>query len=171
MKTGPHGKKHRTFQEEEGFYLRQLRRLASAELRRFSPDCVTVNPPDVCCRSSVSLKKSAEGSQHVQSCLQCDSRTFEVEESGFLGAPWPVWTLNLDSVSNVQAVGKLGMMKSRTSVNNSEVMGETVFRKSGFAFVVPSVVEPNVKRKPEMDLGEVPKTNNMCVTWRLIWPK
>ena len=76
-------KKHRTFQEEEGFYFRQLRRLASAELRRFSPDSVTVHPPVVCCRSSVSLKKSAEGSQHVQSCLQCDSRTFEIEEIGF----------------------------------------------------------------------------------------
>ena len=56
MKTGPHGRKHRTFQEEEGFYFRELRRLASAELRRFSLDSVTVHPPDVCCRLSVSLK-------------------------------------------------------------------------------------------------------------------
>ena len=70
----------------------------------------------------------------MQTCLQCDSRTFEMEEIGFLGAPWPVWTLNLASVSNVQAVGKLGMMKSRISVNKSEA-GETVLRKPGFVFL------------------------------------
>ena len=35
MKTGPHGRKHRTFQEEEGFDFREsaARRLVSAELR------------------------------------------------------------------------------------------------------------------------------------------
>ena len=58
MKTGPHGRKHRTFPEEEGFDFREsaARRLVSAELRRFSPGSVTVHPPDVCCRSGVSLK-------------------------------------------------------------------------------------------------------------------
>ena len=35
-----------------------------------------------------------------------------------------------------------------------KVMGETVLRKPGFVFVPPSVVEQNVKRKPEMDLAE-----------------
>ena len=47
VKTGPHGRKHRTFQQEEGFDFREsaARRLASAEMRRFSPDSVTVHPP------------------------------------------------------------------------------------------------------------------------------
>ena len=37
MKTGPHGRKYRTFLEEEGFDFRECaaRRLVSAELRRF----------------------------------------------------------------------------------------------------------------------------------------
>ena len=78
-KTGPHGKKHRTFQEEEGFDFRKtaVRHLVIAELRRFSLDSVTVHPPDVCCRFGVSLKNPAERSQHVltvdQLCVQCDS--------------------------------------------------------------------------------------------------
>ena len=40
-------------------------------------------------------------------------------------------------------------------------MGETVLRKPGFVFVPPSVVEPNVKRKPEMDHAELPKTASL----------
>ena len=63
----------------------------------------------------------------------------------FLGATWPVWTLNLAGVRNVQAVGKLGVMKSRISLNKSEVMGETVLRKPGS----PSVV----KQKRETKAG------------------
>ena len=31
--------------------------------------------------------------------------------------------------------GKLGVMKSRISLNNNEVMGETLLRKPGFVFV------------------------------------
>ena len=84
MKTGPHGRKHRTFLEEEGFYFRELRRLTSAELRRFSLDSVTVHPPDVCCRLSVSLKSHQKARQHVQSCLQCDSRTLRKKKLVFL---------------------------------------------------------------------------------------
>ena len=89
MKTGPHGRKHRTCQEEEGFYFREsaARRLVSAELRRFSPESVTVHPPDVCCRSGVSLKNQQKARNMCktigQSCVQCDSRTFEKEEIGF----------------------------------------------------------------------------------------
>ena len=62
LKTGPRGRKHRTLQEEEGFDVREsaARRLVSAELRRFSPDSVTVHPPDACCRSGVSLKSEQE---------------------------------------------------------------------------------------------------------------
>ena len=58
VRTGSHGRKHRTFQEEEGFdfWESAVRRLVSAEPRRFSPDSVTVRPPDVICRSGVSLK-------------------------------------------------------------------------------------------------------------------
>ena len=101
-----------------------------------------------------------------------------------LGAPRPVWTLNLASGKEAQAVGKLGAMKSRISVNKSEVVGETVLRKPDFLLVPPSLVEQNVKRKPEMDRAYqrrhrwnsspiccVRSNNKMCVTWRLIWPK
>ena len=47
-KTGPTGQKQRVCQEEDGFDFRDAatRRLISAELRRFSPDSVTVHPPD-----------------------------------------------------------------------------------------------------------------------------
>ena len=40
-------------------------------------------------------------------------------------------------------------------------MGETVFRKPGFVFVLPSGAEQNVKQKPEMDLVELPKTASL----------
>ena len=57
-KTSPHGRKHRTLQEEKIFDFRKsaVRRLVSAELRRSSPDSDTVHPPDVSCRSHVSIK-------------------------------------------------------------------------------------------------------------------
>ena len=89
VRTGSHGRKHRTFQEEEGFdfWESAVRRLVSAEPRRFSPDSVTVHPPDVSCRSGVFSQESAEGSQHVQiigqSCVQGDSQTFEKGEISF----------------------------------------------------------------------------------------
>ena len=136
MKTGPHGRKHRTFQEEEDcFDFREsaVRRLVSAELRRFSPDSVTVHLPDVSCRSGVSLKSQQKARNmckplvnHVCKVILEDLRKKKLV---FLGAPWPVWSLNLGSVRKVQAVGKLGVMKSRISVNKSEVTGETVPRK------------------------------------------
>ena len=40
-------------------------------------------------------------------------------------------------------------------------MGETVFRKPGFVFVPPSVVEQNVKQKSEMDPAELPTTASL----------
>ena len=79
----------------------------------------------------------------------------------FFGAPWPVLSPKFAGVKDVQIVGKLGVTKSRISVNDSEVMGETALRKQGFVFVLPSVVEQNVKRKPEMDRAELPKTASM----------
>ena len=190
MKTGPHARKHRTFLEEEGFDFRECaaRRLVSASI---SPDSVAVHPPDVCCRSGVFSQESAERSQHAQtigqSCVQCDSRTFEKEEIVFF---W--WTLTgLDADSRLCDEGpgfseaRRGEMSNFFEQERSDV-GETVLRKPGFVFVPPSVVEQNVKRKLEMDLAELPKTasleqvtdlmreiqqQDVCVTWRLIWPK
>ena len=40
-------------------------------------------------------------------------------------------------------------------------MGGTAFRHPGFAFLLPSVVEQNVKQKPELDLAELPKTASL----------
>ena len=74
-----------------------------------------------------------------------------------LGAPRPTWTLNLASVRKVQAMGKLGVEGSRITLKKEHVMGETVLRKLGFEFVPPSVVEQNVKQKPEIDLANMPK--------------
>ena len=123
-----------------------------------------VHPPDVCCRSGVSLKSQLKARNmckplvnHVCSVILEQLR----QKKFFLGAPWPDWTLNLAGVKKVQAVGKLGVMKSRISLNKSEVMGETVLRKPDSLFVPPSVVEQNVKRKPEMDLAELPKTASL----------
>ena len=62
-----------------------------------------------------------------QSCVQGEFRTFETGQIGF--SWWPVWSPNFAGVKDVQIVGKLGVMKSRISVNDSEVMGETVLRK------------------------------------------
>ena len=118
-------------------------------------------------------------------CVQRDSRTTEKKKKLVsLGAPWPAWTLNLASVRKVQAMGKLGVKESRIVLQKGQVMGETVFRKPGFLSVPPSVVEQNVKQKPEMNLAELPKTASLeqvtnltrehsktCVTWRSTWPK
>ena len=67
----------------------------------------------------------------------------------FLDASWPVWTLNLASVRKVQAVGELGVMESRISLEKREVMGETVLRKPCFVFVPPIGGEA----KREMEAG------------------
>ena len=95
-----------------------------------------------------------------QLCVQRDSRITEREEICFSCAPWQTWTLNLAGVRNVQAMGKLRVEESRTILRKRQVMGETVFRKPGFVFVPPSVVEQNVKQKPEMDLAELPGTSD-----------
>ena len=58
-------------------------------------------------------------------------------------------------------MGKLGVKGSRISLEKGQVMGETVLREPGFVFVPPSVVEQNVKQKPEMDLAELPKTASL----------
>ena len=137
MKTDPHGRKHRTSREEESFDFREsaARRLVSAELRRSFPDSVTVPSSDVSCWSDVSDESQPKAHSMYK---PLDNRVRRVvlellrkRKLVFLGASWPVWTLNLVGVKEVQAVGKLGVMKSRISVNNSEVLGETVLRKSG----------------------------------------
>ena len=46
-------------------------------------------------------------------------------------------------------------------MNTSEVMRETVHRKSSFVYVPPSVVEQNVKRKPEIDRAELVETASL----------
>ena len=142
-KTGPHGKKHRTFQEEESFDFRKtVRHLVSAELRRFSPDSVTVHPPDLCCWFSVYLKFQQRARNMCKPLINyvCGVILEHLKKKKlvFLDAPWPVWTLNLASVRKVQAVVKLGVMESRISLDKREVMGETVLRKPGFVLVPPS---------------------------------
>ena len=57
METGPHGRKHRTFQEEEGFDFREsaARRLISAELRAEEDDVEDIEMPgDELCGGSES---------------------------------------------------------------------------------------------------------------------
>ena len=104
MKTGPHGRKHRTFQEEEGFDFRDsgARRLVSEELRCFSPDSVAVHPPDDCCPSGVSLKSQQKARNMCKRLVNhvCSVILEHLRKKKFvlLGAPWPVWTLNLASV-------------------------------------------------------------------------
>ena len=164
-KKDPRGRKHRTFQEEESFDFRKspARHMASAEQRRSSSDSVTFHPPDVVV-GPVFLSR-VRRPQHVQttsqSCVQGSFELLRQYKLVFLGAPWPVWSPNFAGVKDVQIVGKLGVTKSRISVNESEVMGETALRKQGFVFVLPLVVEQNVKRKPEMDRAELPKTASM----------
>ena len=155
LKTGPHGRKHRTFQEEVGFDFRESAvRLVSAELRRFSPDSAIVHPPDVCCRFDIYLKKQQKARNMCKPLINyvCSVilEQLKMRKLVFLCAPWPAWTLNLACVRKVQAVEKLGVMSSRISLNNGEVVGDTLLRKPGFVFVPPSMVKQNVKRKPEI---------------------
>ena len=88
------------FQEEDSFDFRDAatRRLISAELRRFSPDSVTVHPPDVVCRCT---------------CVQSDSGT-----------------LDLASVQKIQAMGKLGVTRSRQTFGKKQVLGTSVIRQT-----------------------------------------
>ena len=163
-KTDLYGRKHRTLQKEWGFDLQESasRRLVSAELCRSSPDSVAVHPPDVSCRSGASPTSQQKA---CNMCKPLVSHLYRVileplrkKKLCSPAAPWPVWTLNPASVREVQAVRQLGVMKSRISENKSEVMGETVLRKSRFVFVPSLVVEQNVKREPEMDRAELPIT-------------
>ena len=125
-KTDPHGRKHKTFQEEESLDFREsaTRRMVSAELRRSSPDSVTVHPSDVSCRSGVSLKSQQKARKKGKPLVNHVCRVILEHLSKkilvLLGAPWPVWTLNLASGKEAQAVGKLGVMKSRIEQERSD---------------------------------------------------
>ena len=143
---------------EDGFDFRDAatRRPISADLRRFSLDCVTVHLPDVVCRSRFPLKhqQKARGKckplvNHVCSLIHGQLRR---EKLVFLGAPWPAWTLDLASVQKIQAMGKLGVTRSRQTFGKKQVLGGSVVRKPGIMFVLPSVVEQSVKLKSELDL-------------------
>ena len=162
-KTGPTGQKQRIFQEEDGFDFRDAatRRQISAELRRFSPDSVTVHPPDVVCRSGFSLKnqQKVRGKckplvNHVCSLIHEQLRR---EKLVFLGAPWPAWTLDLASVQKIQAMGKLGVTRSRQTFGKKQVLGGSVIRKPCIMFVPPSVVEQSAKLKSGLDLKNFTK--------------
>ena len=50
----------------------------------------------------------------------------------------------------------IGVKESRIDLKKGQIMGETVFRKPGVVFVLPQVVEQNVKQKPGMNLAELP---------------
>ena len=98
------------FQDEDGFDFRDAvtRRLISVELPRFSPDSVTVRPPDVVCRSGISfqIQQKVRGKckplvKHVCSLIHEQLRR---EKLVFWGAPWPAWTLDLASVKKIQAM-------------------------------------------------------------------
>ena len=132
--------------------------MAHADLRRSYPDSVTAHPPDVSCRSGVSLKRKQKSRNVCKPLVNHVCRMilelWRKKKLVCLGAPLPVWTLNLATLKEVQAVGELGVMKNGMSVNRSEMMGETVLRKSRFVFAPSSAVEQNVKRKPEMDRTE-----------------
>ena len=134
-KTDLYGRKHRIHQEQGCFDLHESasRRLVSAELCRSSHDSVTVHPPDVSCRSGVSPKSQQKACNMCKPLVNHLCRVIleplRKKKLGFPGTPWPVWTVNPASVREVQAVRKLGVMKSRTSVNKSEVIGEAVIRK------------------------------------------
>ena len=163
-KTGPTGQKQRMFLEEDGFDFRDAatRRLISAELRRFSPDSVTVHPPDVVCRSSFSLKnqQKVRGKCKPLITLVCSliHEQLRREKLVFLGAAWPAWTLDLTSVQKIQAMGKLGVTRSRQTFGKKQVLVCSVIRKPGIVFVPPSVVEQSVKLKSGLDLKNLPKT-------------
>ena len=154
----------KTVQEEDGSDFRDAatRRLISAELRRFSTDSVTVHPADVVCRSGISLKnqQKVRGKckplvNHVCSLIREQLRRGKLV---FLGAPWPAWTLDLPVVKKIQAMGKLGVTRSRQTFGKKQVLGGRVIRQPGIVFVPPSVVERNVQRKPGLDLKNLPKT-------------
>ena len=144
MKTGLQGKKQRMSQEEEGFDFRKtvVRHLVAAELRRVSPDSFIVHPPEVCCRFDISLKNQQTARNMCKPLINyvCTVILEQLKNNKLVSlcAPWPVWTLNLASVRNVQAMGKLGVTESRISLDKREVMGQTVLRKPGFVFVPPS---------------------------------
>ena len=167
MKIGPHGKKHRTFQEEEGFI---FERLLSDTWSLWNCDVslliLLLSILLTCVVGLVFLSKNLQKARNVCKPLinyVCSVILEQLKKKKliFLGAPRPVWTLNLTNVRKVQAMVKLGVMESRISLDKREVVGETVFRKPGFVFVPPSVVEQNVKRKPEMNLEELRETASL----------
>ena len=96
---------------------------------------MTVHPPDVVCRPGISIKIL----QKVRG-----KRKPLVNHVVFLGAPRPAWTLDLASVKKIQAMGKLGVARSRQTFGKKQVMGGSVIRKPGIEFVPPSVVEQKV---------------------------
>ena len=90
-KTDPHGRKHRTCQEEERFDSRKsvARRFVSAELLRSSPDSVSDRPPDASCWSGASLKSQQKARNK---CKPLVSRTckviLELLEKEETGSSW-----------------------------------------------------------------------------------
>ena len=60
----------------------------------------------------------------------------------------------------VQAMGKLGGRKSN-NLEKGTSHGRDSVQKTGLVFIPPSVVEQNVKQKPEMDLAELRKTASL----------
>ena len=67
---------------------------------------------------------------------------------------------------HLSAVDSLDVLTLRNSSvrqkkGKREVMRQTVLRKPGFVFVPPSAMMQNVKRNPEVDLAELPKTASL----------
>ena len=128
--TGPTGQKQRMFQEEDGFDFREAatQRLISAELRRFSPDSVTVHPPDVVCRSGISLKINircaASANPLVNHVCNPIHEQLKREKPGL---PWctlaGVGPLDPASVKKIQAMEKLGVPRSRQTIGKKQVIG------------------------------------------------
>ena len=79
----------------------------------------------------------------------------------FLGAPWPVWTLSFACVRKVQAVGKLGVMKSRIFFEQERGDGKDSAHKTRFC--IRSSIGSGAKRETEaeMDLAELLKTASL----------
>ena len=152
------------FQKEAEFGFRDAatRRLISAELRRFSPDSVTVHHPDVVSGflSKISRRRGKRKPlvNHVCSLIHEQLRR---EKLVFLGAPWPAWTLDLASVQKMQAMMKLGVTGSRQTFGKKQVLGGSVVRKPGLMLVLPSVVGQSVKLKSGLDLQNLHKTVSM----------
>ena len=65
-----------------------------------------------------------------QSCVQSDSRSIEKRETRFLGCAL-AWTLDLAGVQKIQAMGKLGVKRSRQFFVKKQVLGGSVIRKPG----------------------------------------